>query len=369
MGFFLPFKILSDRPCSSTANNFIQQSSKLLVSFISLQMLEYPVNPYYWDASSKAIKSAVADISLHIDNRVLKIPSLRIPISLVLKKNVPEDFGTESPNSNYPPKKENKQHMEKGNNAKSFFLKPPTNDSNNMRYHKIFLPSPYVTATVRLIPQEGREIEVFVSPMKRPLPSNFSYATKVPDLSSCTDKDINSFNPENCTRDVYTIEFTSNITGMTGLHFIGLRLVLHEPNKSHPVNTLKDIRRRNRRTAPEFFIHPRNHNLGNKQKNSRSRRFPLLNNLQGDNRGISRRGDFEKQRRKRRSCIKVKEPPPTPPTYVPDVKVYNPETDVTYQFNSSVFACMFWSEAEQRWKSDGCKVRIMYMVYVIASSL
>lgn len=311
-------------------------------------MLEYPVNPYYWHPSSKAIKSAVADISLQTENHVLKISSLINPISLILKK------------------KETPKHPRSSNS--SFFLKPPTNDSNNMRYHTIFIPSSYMIATVNLIPQEGNEIEVFISPMKRPTPSNYSFATKIPDLTSCTGKDIESFEVSNCSRDPYTIEITSNITGGIGLHFVGLRLLHQKTNETdQPVNNLNTSKTVWKRSLPKWFSHPKEYNLGNKQKNTKNRLFPLLNSLRVNRRKISKREVLKQHRRERRSCIKVKDPPPTPSKFVLDVKTYNPETDVTYQFSSSVSACMFWSEAEQQWKKDGCKVSNIYRYSQLSS--
>ena len=59
--------------------------------------------------------------------------------------------------------------------------------------------------------------------------------------------------------------------------------------------------------------------------------------------------------RQRRSCVGVKDPPPKGilQTIVPQ---YNPQTDVNYTFTITQSSCLYWSEDEEKWTSDGCKV-------------
>ena len=70
--------------------------------------------------------------------------------------------------------------------------------------------------------------------------------------------------------------------------------------------------------------------------------------------------------RKRRSvspdqCVKFKPPPPTSPPSAEFV-VMNPEYDPVKSANYSVqvntFWCAYWDDAEERWSSEGCKVRL-----------
>ena len=60
--------------------------------------------------------------------------------------------------------------------------------------------------------------------------------------------------------------------------------------------------------------------------------------------------------RERRSCVGVKDPPPTGVTKL-DVPKYDPLTDVNYTFTITQSSCLYWSEDKEKWTSDGCKVR------------
>lgn len=294
------------------------------------------MNPFFWHTSSKAVQSAVVDIRLQTDNnKILNVSSLKTPVSIILVKNKQASnlFKTENASSFTP----------------YYFLKPPTNTNENMRYHRITIPSPYVTATLYLIPQEGKEIEVFISPTKRPSPFEYNYTTKIPDLSSCVDNNLKSFKPENCSRNPYVIKITSNTTGGTGLHFIGLRILHHKSNEDPRMKIANKVLRRS--ILPWFNNHHFQEN-GDLQKDLKA------SNLQNENKEISKRDIFLKKQlgRQRRSCITAKDPPTASKSLKNDVQAYNPETDVRYHFSSSLSACMFWSETEERWKSDGCKV-------------
>ena len=61
------------------------------------------------------------------------------------------------------------------------------------------------------------------------------------------------------------------------------------------------------------------------------------------------------QGRQRRSCVGVKDPPPkgVHQTVVPQ---YDPRSDVNYTFTVTQSSCLYWSEDEEKWTSDGCKV-------------
>ena len=63
-------------------------------------------------------------------------------------------------------------------------------------------------------------------------------------------------------------------------------------------------------------------------------------------------------KRQKRSCVEVKDPPPTPSqsknlTVVP---VYNSKTDQNYTLRVSLGSCVFWSEEHEMWITDGCLV-------------
>lgn len=56
-------------------------------------------------------------------------------------------------------------------------------------------------------------------------------------------------------------------------------------------------------------------------------------------------------------CVEFKDPPTTPPP-TPRVIIpeYDPSTDVNYTLSISMAACLYWSEAKEKWTSYGCRV-------------
>ena len=59
-------------------------------------------------------------------------------------------------------------------------------------------------------------------------------------------------------------------------------------------------------------------------------------------------------------CVKFKDPPPTkPPPTESSVIIpqYDIETSLNYSLNVESIWCAYWSDAEKRWTSEGCKVR------------
>ena len=63
-------------------------------------------------------------------------------------------------------------------------------------------------------------------------------------------------------------------------------------------------------------------------------------------------------RQEKRSCVEVKDPPPTPPqnTNVTVVPVYNSKSDQNYTVTVAFGSCVFWSEERERWITEGCRV-------------
>ena len=59
--------------------------------------------------------------------------------------------------------------------------------------------------------------------------------------------------------------------------------------------------------------------------------------------------------RERRSCVGVKDPPPNGVTKTVILQ-YDPLTDVNYTFSITQSSCLYWSEENEKWTSDGCKV-------------
>jgi len=65
-------------------------------------------------------------------------------------------------------------------------------------------------------------------------------------------------------------------------------------------------------------------------------------------------------------CVKFKDPPPTlaPPVestiLVPQ---YNPDSSVNYSVEVNAIWCVYWSETEERWTNEGCKVTELIISY------
>ena len=63
-------------------------------------------------------------------------------------------------------------------------------------------------------------------------------------------------------------------------------------------------------------------------------------------------------RRQKRSCVEVKDPPPIPPQSenITVVPVYNSKSDHNYTVRVALGNCVFWSEEREKWITDGCRV-------------
>jgi len=267
------------------------------------------------------VQSGIIDISLHYNGRKIHLQNLQNPVSLYLPKKIAN--------------RKIKVPQE------DLFLTPvksikQLNTSKHMNYHSIYIPSKYVTVTIRLVPEKLVIFEVYLKPNERPSPSNYSYFSRIPDLSVCENQSIHSLNTTYCSRDPYEIEINANITGKTGLYFIGIRALPNQTTKKYPVENGRSPRGIST-TAPNFEKTPHSTSLD----------------------GVA----FLKQkhRRHKRSCIKVKEPITLPPKL--SRPIYNNKTDIKYKLTTRLSACLFWSEAMQEWNSRGCKVMLLCDVF------
>lgn len=251
-------------------------------------MIKHTNNPYTWDPKSSFIRSGVLDVTLKQKSKKMEISNLENPVSL----SIPKD-----PMQIIPTKPE-----------ESFFIKP-SNGSTNFRYHPFNIESDSHTVVFEVIPAEGQSLEVFVRAVERPTDTKFNFTTTVPEVSSCDNStDINCFHPN------YKITITSKLTGMTGLHYLGLRFLQD--------TTITDN---------EILVR-------------------------------KRRDCTSSSGRQKRSCVGVKDPPTTPPpTPVTVVPIYNPLTDINYTLTSTVSFCGYWNEEEEQWTSMGCKVQQKYL--------
>lgn len=189
------------------------------------------------------------------------------------------------------------------------FIKPTKNasDVSRLRYHTFNIQSKHSAVMIRIQPTNGRKLEVFVRARERPLPWEYNYTTVVPDFRSCQRVVINDTTLHvNCTTDPYMFNISSSLTGKTGKHFVGIRYL--DSEGSH-----QEVRQRLRR-------------------------------------------DCGAGRRKKRSCVGVKDPPtiPVPTRFI--IPEYNKTTDINYTLSISSSSCLYWSERKQLWTERGCKV-------------
>jgi len=242
-------------------------------------------NPFVWDSSAMYINSWAIDINIYDEGKHLQVSNLANPVGIFIPEDTPHSTVLKTPN----------------------FIKPTKNstDTSRLRYHTFNIDTPFSVAMIRIEPSEGKKFEVFVSAGQRPLPWQYNYTTVIPDFSSCKTIDMDGA-PKfvNCTVEPYMFNVSSQLTGKTGKHFVGIRYLDSE---------YTEIRHRLRR-------------------------------------------DCGQGRRKKRSCVGVKDPPTMPiPTQIV-IPEYNATTDVNYTLTISSSSCMYWSESKQKWTDHGCKV-------------
>lgn len=209
-----------------------------------------------------------------------------------------------------------KQQKNQGTDG-HFFVKW-SKSFENIRYHKIVIPSDGTVAIIDIVPLENNFLDIFVSAGYRPTPGNYTYSTYVPNYSNCT-KVSSSTDTQQCSPiSPYRFLVSSNLTGASGDHYIGI--LLHR-------NSSDDLRMNG--TSTKGDVH---------RRYSRS----ICSNMSG---------------RRKRSCIGVKDPPNTPHPKPEIIKPpYNSTVDVNYTMSVWISRCLYWSKEKQQWTSDGCKV-------------
>ena len=178
------------------------------------------------------------------------------------------------------------------------FLKP-----GKMRFHTINVTqertSYLLTVTTKAI------VKVFVKRGSKPSVEDTKNHT-IPDFSFCT-KNINH-EEYNCSRNPYQVLLRDDVLNGTGVYYLGI-------------------------------LYPGNVSSGNHSHRTR-------------------RSCFYTHRQKR-SCVETKDPPPPLGEYVTAPFLpYDPLTDLNYTIDTEELSCRFWSEGEQKWITEGCKVCI-----------
>ncbi|PFX27651.1 Polycystic kidney disease protein 1-like 2 [Stylophora pistillata] len=188
-----------------------------------------------------------------------------------------------------------------------YFVKPSENGT--MRFHRIVFPGPEYVISIKLIPSHLHSLRLFVRYRKRPTMTNYNYSASVPDYSSCNYSKENRYT--NCSTEAYIVTMSAADTGHTGLHYLGITVdAFHQTTKK---NITAGQERRVRR-------------------------------------GCGGTG------RQKRSCVKVKDPPSTPPPIVVVEPSFNASTDVNYTLSVSMGTCQYWNVTADAWSPEGCKV-------------
>ena len=190
-----------------------------------------------------------------------------------------------------------------------YFVKPGGNGT--MQFHRIIFPGPEYAISIKIVPSHQTILTLFVRYAQRPTLTNYNFTTSVPDYSSCSYSIENHYT--NCSTDPFTVTMSAAITGYTGLHYLGI--MVGERANSTKKNTSAGQGRRVRR-------------------------------------GCSHNG------RQKRSCVGVKDPPPTPPPIVVIKPLFNASTDVNYTLLVSMATCQYWNVTADAWSTEGCKVSL-----------
>ena len=258
-------------------------------------MITFGSNPFLWDKTSENVTSDVLDINIKTNGSDVRFSQLEEPFELFI-----------------PLKYQKKQ----GSDDK-FFVKL-SNSFENIRYHKIIIPSDGAVAIIDIVPAEHKFLKIFISAGFRPTPENYTYTTFVPNYSTCGKATSNNDSQQCKSISPYRLLVSSSLTGALGDHYVGI--LLHK-NSSEGLG-MDD-------TSTEGDVH---------RRHSRS----ICNSMSG---------------RKKRSCIGVKDPPQTPPPKPEIIKLpYNSTVDVNYTMSVWISSCLYWSKKKQQWTNDGCKV-------------
>ena len=179
------------------------------------------------------------------------------------------------------------------------FLKP-----GKMRFHTIDVTQERASYLLTVTTKET--VKVFVKRGSRPSVEDHAKNYTIPDFSFCN-KDIDK-EEYNCSRNPHQVLLRDDVLNGTGGYYLGILYsgIVSSGDHSH----------RTRRSC--FITH-----------------------------------------RQKRSCVETKDPPPPLGEYVTaPFPPYNPLTDLNYTIDTEELSCRFWSDGEQKWVTEGCKVCI-----------
>ncbi len=196
-------------------------------------------------------------------------------------------------------------------------LKPPTvtantsqyfTNNNNLRFHEIDVEFGNTLVILEITPcEESTYLFVYMRYGQRPTTKEYDLNATVSSNSRC----------------VWTLTAHGKKDGKTECSF----------NQSLPIKTLA-------KRPGKYFLGVQSFKRSVTNSHKRKKRSCFGN------------------RREKRSCVEVKDPPPTPPQSknVTVVPVYDSKTDQNYTLTVALGSCVYWSEEREMWITDGCQV-------------
>lgn len=235
-------------------------------------------------------------------------------------------FGLKDPVQLYIPQNSDRvsSHTARTNTVQHF-VKPSydVNESTLIQYHKINLTYDHAVVFVKLKPEilTYTPLRVYVRFSDFPTPTEHNFATVIPICENLGYKEVEM----DCVKDSknYVFSFTSSDTGRTGIHYIGIH---------YYVNSTYDL-------IPE-----KEERMASSDDDTAKER--------------TKRSCGGSSGRQKRSCVGVKDPPPSPtPAPVILKPIYNASTDLNYTLSVNIGSCLYWSEDKEEWTDEGCNVR------------
>ena len=171
--------------------------------------------------------------------------------------------------------------------------------ANNTVFYKINVTQSGMALILKVRPENNvTEFLVSVKYGQRPSLSDSDLNATVPNFSSCVKLPSGDVN---CSRDPYVVFVTNELVSRTGYYFIGIK------------------------------IKPRS---------------------------TSRKRRCSEEGRSKRSCAQYKEAPATDaPNMAKSIQPKYGSGDVIYSMQVLPAACLYWSAAVSRWKTEGCQVK------------
>ncbi|KAL9967119.1 hypothetical protein ACROYT_G025287 [Oculina patagonica] len=179
-------------------------------------------------------------------------------------------------------------------------------NNNNLRFHEIAIEFGDTLVILEITPSEVQTyLFVYMRYGQRPTTKEYDLNATVSSNSRC----------------IWTLTAHGKKDGKTECSF----------NQSLPITTLA-------KRPGKYFLGVQSFKIGVTNSHKRKKRSCFGN------------------RREKRSCVEVKDPPPTPPQSknVTVVPVYDSKTDQNYTLRVALGSCVYWSEKREMWITDGC---------------